>query len=374
MQGTLHKSSSILVTGTTGLIGGEVLARLLSEDVKQIWALIRPTRHQSALERLQGRLAETTAGTVTSPIVVPGHVSALEGDITQPRWGLNDADYQDIVNHVDIIIHNAADTSFAPNRRPEDTNITSVQRLIELARSCRKAPLIVYMSTASNVGEVHNACLSEEDGCRPGNDHFNSYTQSKAVGEQLLRDSGLPILALRPTIVLSAGLTNQRFASQILWCLPVTRLFRALPLDVHARVDLVDVGFVADATIALLKKTNRGYDCYHLSAGPRHAVSLGQMSQLMDEHYGRRPLQLVPPEKWTNDHQERYVHNRLQVVMYNSLKYYLPFLNMDVVYDARRLQRELGADCPQVRPAEEYLLDLVDIISAKTAIREAALP
>jgi len=374
MPGTLNSQSSVLITGATGLIGGELLARLLFEDVKQIWALIRPTRHQSALERLQSRLRETTVGGASFPLHVTGHVAAMKGDITQHGWGLSGDDYQRVTDEVDIIIHNAADTSFAPNRRPEDTNITSVQRLIELARACRKAPLIVYMSTASNVGEVHNACVSEEDGCRPGNDHFNSYTQSKAVGEQMLRESGLPVLALRPTIVLSAGLKNQRFAGQILWCLPVTRLFRALPLDAYARIDLVNVAFVAQSALALLKKAKRGYDCYHLSAGPRHAVSLGQLSRLMDQHYRRKPLQLIPPEQWSAKHQEQFVRSRLQVVMYNSLKYYLPFLNMDVVYDDRRFQRELGADCPQIDPPEEYLPDLVDIISAKTAIREAALP
>src|SRR5260221_2694840 len=121
------------------------------------------------------------------------------------------------------------------------------------------------MSTASNVASVHNACLSEVDGCPPGNDRFNAYSHSKAVAEQMLRDSGLPVLTLRPTIVLSAGLSNLRFASQILWCMPVTRLFRALPLDADARIDLVDVSFVAQATTALLKKTHRRYDCYHLS-------------------------------------------------------------------------------------------------------------
>ena len=56
----------------------------------------------------------------------------------------------------------------------------------------------------SNSGKAAHRCLPEEEGCRPANQHFNGYTQSKAEAEALLRSSGLPVLHLRPTIVLGA--------------------------------------------------------------------------------------------------------------------------------------------------------------------------
>ena len=110
-----------------------------------------------------------------------------------------------------------------------------MRRLIEFTRTCRRNPLVAYMSSASNVGRATGLCLGEHDGCRPTNDHFNEYTHSKAVGERLLHDSGLPVLTLRPTIVLSAGLPDPVFARQILWFAPLTRAFTALPLDPPAR-------------------------------------------------------------------------------------------------------------------------------------------
>ncbi len=157
-------------------------------------------------------------------------MDAVTGDILEPFWGLSGADRAEITGSVDVIIHNAADTSFTAHRDTATTNVAGVRRLIEFARGCRRPPLIAYMSTASNVGRETGRCLVEDDGCRPANDHFNDYTHSKAVGEQELRDSGLPVLTLRPTIVLSAGLPDPVFARQILWCAPLTRAFGALPL------------------------------------------------------------------------------------------------------------------------------------------------
>jgi nucleoside-diphosphate-sugar epimerase len=233
----------------------------------------------------------------------------------------------------------------------------------------------VYMSTASNVGRSAGGCLPEEAGCRPDNDHFNDYTRSKAVAEAVLRESGLPVLTLRPSIVLGAGLPDPGFAKQILWCVPLTRCFRGLPIDPTARLDLVDAGFVAEATLALARHPRRRFDCYHLSAGATGAVSTGRLRQVVDELYRRKhSLQLVPPAEWGREHLRKYVRSPLQKRIFRSLRHYLPFLNMDVVYDDTRLQTDLGDAVPPLRSADEYLPELVRLIRPRAALREAAMP
>src|SRR5262249_55277986 len=190
-------------------------------------------------------------------------VRPVVGDVTAPDWDLAPPDLDPIRRGVDLIIHGAADTSFIDHSGAGRTNVESVRWLIDLARRCERNPLIVYLSTASNVGRVSHCVVGEEDGCRPGNEHHNEYTRSKAVAEELLRASGLPVLVLRPTIVLSAGLPDAGFAKQILWCVPLTRCFRALPVDPAARLDLVDVGFVADPTLALPRPPDRRFRWHH---------------------------------------------------------------------------------------------------------------
>ena len=371
MRHRLNSESNVLITGMTGLIGGEIFRRLNARDqFGRLWALIRPSADRDIASRMTARLARS--GDFSTP---GSHVTPVAGDILEPMWGLSPTVAKDITSSVEVIIHNAADTSFAARRDTAKTNVGSVQRLIELARTCKRDPLIVYMSTASNVGQVSDCDLSEDDGCRPDNLHFNEYTQSKAVGEQLLRASGLPVLILRPTIVLSVGLPDPLFARQILWCAPLGRVFKALPIDPAGRVDIVNVEFVVEATLRLLEKPDRSYDCYNLSAGPRSCVTMGELCDLVDRAYHRRNhLSLVPPAEWTRAMLRENVKTPLQRRVFRSLRHYFPFLNMDVAYNDARLRKDLGSATPRVQPIESYLHDLLRLIREKAALKESALP
>jgi thioester reductase-like protein len=368
MDHLLGPDSTVLVTGATGFIGGEVVRRLEACTHGTIWCLVRPRGEEGPAERLAARYRRSGPG------CRPGtNVRAIGGDVTLPDWGLPAEELDSITRTVDIIVHSAADTSFIADANTERTNVEGVRGLIELARRCARPPLIVYLSTATNAGSVTpHACLREEDGCRPDNQHFNGYTHSKAVAEALLRQSGLPVLTLRPTIVLSAGLPDPGFAKQILWCVPLMRCFSALPLDPDSRLDLVDVGFVAEAVVGLLQRPRR-FDCYHLSAGPSAAGTIGQLRPVFHSVYGRHQIRLVPPAEWTSAVQRKAIRTPLQRQLFVSLRYYLPFFNMDVVFDDARLRADLG-ETPLVRPVSDYLPDLLKLIRPKAALREAALP
>jgi nucleoside-diphosphate-sugar epimerase len=366
---TLSAADNVLVTGVTGLIGGEVYRRLLTGGhTGRVWALVRSRDGKAPSERLAERFRR-------SGVEPPAEAHAIDGDVLLPGWGLNPADAEEVKRSVNVIFHNAADTSFAAHREIARTNIDGVRHLIELARSCARAPLIVYMSTASNVGDVRGTSVGEEEGCQPGNRHHNEYTYSKAVAEALLRDSGLPVLTLRPTIVLSEGLPDARFARQILWCVPVTRAFEALPLDPAARLDIVDVASVADAAVRLAACPNRRWDCYHISAGLNRAITVGDMGVVVNGFYSRKkPILLIPPAQWDRACMRAYVRTDLQKRIFQSLRHYMPFFNMDVVYDAGRLTADLGAEAPQVAAPTQYLPELLQLIGTKAALREAAVP
>ncbi len=371
MQYSLTRECNVLISGVTGLIGGEVLRRLVARGHRgAVWALIRPAAGRAPADRLRDRLARSG-----DPAADPGPAAAVAGDILKPDWGLEPADRDRIARSVDVIVHNAADTSFAAHRNTAATNVEGVRRLIAFARACPRPPLVVYMSTASNVGRVAGRCVGEDDGCRPAADHFNDYTHSKAVGEAELRASGLPVLVLRPTIVLSAALPDPVFARQILWFAPLTRAFAALPIDPAARLDIVDVGFVAEATVRLLESRARGHDCYHLSAGAGGCVTVGQLRELVAAANGRRtPLRLVPPGRWGRAAHRAYVNTPLRRRVFRSLRHYLPFLNMDVVYDDARLRAVVPAADLPVADLRGYLPALLGLIRQKAALQEACLP
>ncbi len=371
MTASLNPGSNVLISGVTGLIGGELFRGLADRLASgRLWAVVRPGERGDADARLRGRLLRSGDGRELGP-----NVRAVPGDILERDWGMSGPDRRDVVGRVDVIVHSAADTSFAAKRSTSRTNVAGVESLIGLARSCPRPPLVVYVSTAANVGAVNGRCLTEDEGCRPDGHHHNDYTHSKAVGERMLRESGLPLLVLRPSIVLSAGLPDAKFARQILWCAPLTRAFKALPLDPAARQDVVDVAFVAAATLRLLERPALAFDTYNLSAGAGGATTLACVAELTGETYGRAtPLGTIPPAEWGRAEQAKYVRTAVQRRVFRSLRTYLPFFNMDVVYDDSRLRAELGAAAPLVRPVERYLPGLLRLIGTRAALREAAVP
>ncbi len=368
----LHSNSNILVTGVTGLIGGEIVQRLGRMPLGKLWAMIRPRPDTDPRARLTERLARS--GDFSEPWF-PKRIDVLAGDVSRPGWDLDPDQAQVLRRDVDMIVHCAADTSFYRNDSVQDTNIEGVRNLIELARQCERRPLIVYMSTASNSGKVSHCCVPEDQGCQPGNEHHNEYTRSKAVAETLLRDSGLPVLTLRPTIVLSAQMPDPAFARSILWFIPLLRKFDCLPVDPESRLDVVPVSFVADMTVRLLQKADRRWDCYHLSAGESDATVIGEANEFLNEYYNRRrPLQLIAPSEWTSELERQYISSPLQRRIFFAMSYYLPFLNMNVVWDNRRLRDELGGDSLAIMPVRSYLGRMLEQISAEDALRETAAP
>src|SRR5262245_42637855 len=115
----LQQDGNVLITGVTGLIGGEIYRRL-AYPVRRgaIWPLIRPTDGMGPEARLRDRM-----GRSGDSRVAPDNVTVLSGDILQKDWGLGPEDLDAVRRRVDVIVHNAADTSFAAKRHPARTNV-----------------------------------------------------------------------------------------------------------------------------------------------------------------------------------------------------------------------------------------------------------
>jgi thioester reductase-like protein len=247
----------VLITGVTGLIGGELARRLLRCEVGKISCLIRP----NPMVDVRSRLIERMQFSEDNRAARWGEsLGSVTGDVVAPRFGLSDHDDAQVTESVDMIIHCASELSFVRDARCRETNVTGMHNLIALARRCRRNPLIVHLSTAFSCGAVTHQCLGEDDGSDPDNGHHNEYTRSKAMAERVLRDSRESCLILRPSITLSAGIPARKFARAIAWFVPLLREFEAIPIDPASRVDIVPVSFVADSIIRLLRKPQLRHD------------------------------------------------------------------------------------------------------------------
>ena len=349
----------ILLTGATGMIGGELAARLSDSEVL---CLTRATSSFEAQKRLDARLSKSSTQKYSK------NIRAILGDLHAENLGITDTTAYDI----DVLVHAAAETGFNDEESCSKTNIEGTKKIIEFAKKCKTNPLICYISTACNVGAITNTCLNEEDGCKVDNHHHNAYTKSKAISEQLIRDSGLPFLIIRPPIVLSDSVRDRSFARQIFWFAPIIFKFDAIPVSPTSRIDLIPVSYLVDYVARLLYLPARKYDCYNISAGEQGCFTALEWVEVIRKfnNFDYAP-RLIPPEEWGVGHYKKYVPPELAKA-FRSLQYYFPFMTMDVVFSNVRLQEEFGD--LNIPPLHTYVNLILEQVSEEEALVESAAP
>src|SRR5262245_7647360 len=110
---------TILVTGGTGTLGRELVARFVCADDTAVVVLTRAGA--------QGRAA------------IPAGVRALVGDVRHgPTLGLSETDRATLHESITDIVHCAADTTFnRPLADARATNVTGTEAVLGFARDCR---------------------------------------------------------------------------------------------------------------------------------------------------------------------------------------------------------------------------------------------
>ena len=101
-------SDAVLLTGATGFLGMELLARLIEEGDRDVICLIRPGEQASAQERL----AAVIARLYDEPPDSIARVRALAGDVAAPGLGLAPQDRATLRETVTSVVHCAASISF----------------------------------------------------------------------------------------------------------------------------------------------------------------------------------------------------------------------------------------------------------------------
>ena len=228
----------VLLTGATGFVGQELLARLLQRDDRRVHALVRAEDDRGAAARL------------------PEHerLSAWAADIERPGLGLSARDVDALSERVSTVIHCAASVSFSLGlEESRRVNVEGTGRMADLAERCAARgglERFSYVSTAYVAG-AHRGAF-DEDSLDVGQDFRNPYEQSKFEAEGLLREraAALPLQVLRPSIVVGDSRTGWTSSFNVLY--PPLRAFArgaipALPARRRSPVDVVPVDYVADS-------------------------------------------------------------------------------------------------------------------------------
>src|SRR5262249_13697944 len=127
--------AALLLTGVTGLVGGELLKLL---------RVANPSRRIAALTRHSGTIADLN---------LTGGVMALQGDLTYPSLGLDDRTYTQLTGNITEIIHCAADTRFGLSlESARSVNTMGTENLLNLASRCHNLQKFAHVSTLYVVG------------------------------------------------------------------------------------------------------------------------------------------------------------------------------------------------------------------------------
>jgi len=351
---------TLLLTGATGFVGMEVLARELRDPASRVIALIRADDDAHAARRLHETL-RSVFGTVEP---YAQRVTAIAGDLEQPALGLDEAALA-ALGDVTQIIHGAASVSFdLALERSREINVAGTLRMLELAMRMPRLRRFTYVSTAYVAGE-HRGRFGEDD-LDVGQRFRNPYEQSKFEAERLVRSFAerLPVTIVRPSIIVGDRFSGWTASFNVLYW-PLRALsqgsYPVLPARRRAPVDVVSVDYVADAICALHALPQAAGGTFALTASAA-ASSIGELLGLAVERFACRRPPLVAPALY------RHVAHPLALRcagtrrrrFLRATETYLPYFAMRVRYDDARARAALDPLGIVPAPLPEFFDQLVD--------------
>jgi nucleoside-diphosphate-sugar epimerase len=214
----------------------------------------------------------------------------LPGDISQRRLGLSQAAFHELAKRIDGIIHTAAATHFGlPADHVRRVNVDGTRHILELADRAQ-VPLY-YVSTAFTYTSTHS------------NQPPTPYELSKQHSDALVRDSGLPHVVVRPSLVIGDSMTGQIAQFQGIYLvlgLHLRGLLPVVPALADAFVDFIPQDVVATALSTLVRQRVTSGE-HWLTLGEQ-ALTIGEVVDLCaaftEQFLGRprQPVRLVAPE------------------------------------------------------------------------------
>ncbi|KAI0749979.1 male sterility protein-domain-containing protein [Daedaleopsis nitida] len=174
----------VLITGTTGNFGSDLLENLLREDtIGKIYAVNR--RGSQALERQKAAFRERE---FDETILDSERFIMVEGDLGAPWLGIEPTLLEEIRGSVTYMIHNAWRVNFNLPVDSFDVYLRALRTLVDLAISCpyTEPPKVQYISSITVFGQCEIPAPVPEEPMEPNSAMGSGYGESKWVGEQIL--------------------------------------------------------------------------------------------------------------------------------------------------------------------------------------------
>jgi thioester reductase-like protein len=287
------------LTGATGFLGAFLIQELLQSTPATVYCLVRCRDRAEGAKRLQQTMMQYGIwDELQRDRIVP-----VPGDLSQPRLGLSQGQFDDLANQIDTIYHSGALVNFVkPYSLLKAANVHGTEEILKLA--CQgQSKVLHYISTDSVFGTTgyfnRPEMLRETDDITPSEDIlFLGYSQSKWVAEKLVQTAlsrGLSGTIFRPGLVLGhsqTGATNLKdYPSRLIkGCIQLG----GYP-DLSAKHEyFVPADYASRAIVHLSLRPQSLGQIFHI-VNPKPMEFLMFMQWITDYGY---PLQRMPYLEW----------------------------------------------------------------------------
>ncbi len=283
--------NSYFITGSTGVVGSAVVSELLAHGGADLRLLIRAKDVADLARRLNEMLRfwEIAPDSDAAKLIRP-----FRGDITLPRFGMTEEEYEHIASTTTHIIHSAAIVKMTlPLEEARHSAVTSVKSVLELANKCRERGVLQKADIVSTVGVAGlTPGLIPEEPMLDVQKFHNTYEASKSEAERFVfqNQGDLPVTLHRPSMVVGNSKTGKIIHFQVFYhlCefLSGQHTHGLIPQTGGVFLDTIPVDYVARAIVhSSLNPNHTTGKLFHLCSGPKGSVPIPDLVNRVQERF-----------------------------------------------------------------------------------------
>ncbi len=298
-------AKAILLTGATGFVGIHVLATLLSRTHADVYCLVRAKTLEDARHRLD-KTAETFH--LSAIIAEKKRIKLVLGALEDPTFALNQREYEQLSNQVDLIYHVGAKVNFVEAYEAfVQANISGLKNILKFA-AAGKTKITHFVSSIGvynghsylHVPEILEVTLSDS----LGHELPTGYQQSKWVGERIVSraiERGLEIVVYRPGTITGSSKTQATNNKDMVTNL-ISTVYSMRLLPKMRNLDFVPVDLVADAIVEISCQPEQVGKTFNIvNPNVMRAEKLLELYQWSGIH-----MELVSMDGWKKKYQEYF--------------------------------------------------------------------
>ncbi|MBA5687101.1 thioester reductase domain-containing protein [Rugamonas apoptosis] len=279
---------AILLTGVTGFFGPFLLDELLRQGDDELVVLVRTADPLAAMARVEAALRHARLLTPSLQAQLRARVRAVCGDLAQPLWGLELAQWRALAASVGEVFHNGACVNYVMTYEAmRATNVEGTRTALLLARDSGARCLHLVSSTFI-FGWSAKGVLLELD-CNAGMEALDfGYAQSKWVAEQqalAARAGGMDVRIYRPALI-SVSTQGAGDDNDVALRMLAFMIRHGIAVDTPNQLSIVAADVIAHNIVAIARQVHAPATPLHVTADRYYSMTA--LTRVIERDFGYR--------------------------------------------------------------------------------------